>query len=57
MGKKKPETSVEPIHQFNAFLEDYLHDWSMLGSKLRYHCHEGLHSVWILVQYETGEDR
>lgn len=50
--KMKPDTSVEPIHNVNAFLEDHIHDWYLTkNDELRYYSRVCGHNVWILIQY------
>lgn len=44
---------ITPVHLKNAFLEDQHHDWSMFRGDLRYYSRVALHSVWILVEFES----
>ena len=54
----KPEAPDVLVHAQNAFLEDYVHDWTMGGPlsgttemTLRYYSRVATSCVWILVQY------
>lgn len=46
-----PPLPMTPIHGFNAFLEDYVHDWNWANGKFRYYSRVALHNIWILVEY------
>lgn len=51
-SESKPELPFTPIHNHNAFLEDFLHDWNMVNATtLRYYSRVALDSVWILLEY------
>ena len=49
---KTPVLPLTPIHLHGAFLEDYVHDWNMRGSTLRYYSRAIQDKVWILVEYQ-----
>ena len=50
-----PELPMTPQHRFNAFLEDYLHDWRRVGGNgskvLKYGSRFVDNCVWVLVEY------
>lgn len=46
-----PQLPIVPRHGFNAFLEDYIHDWNHTSGRLRYYS-RGIDSrVWILIEH------
>jgi len=49
----KPELPYIPQHQHNAFLEDYIHDWThdRVRGCLRYGSRAMESKVWILVEH------
>lgn len=57
LGEEKPDKDVIPTHNHNAFLEDFIHDWVMMGSTLKYFSRVATHSVWILIQYKEPGDK
>lgn len=53
----KPELPFAPVHRFNAFIEDYVHDWNERkmpdGSlELAYSSRVADGPVWILLEYK-----
>lgn len=50
-GEKSPELPFVPVHNVNAFLEDFVHDWNWAGGKLRYYSRVTDRPVWILLEY------
>ncbi len=52
-----PVLPIAPIHLRGAFLEDFLHDWNMRGTTLRYYSRVMQDNVWILVEYKNEEKR
>lgn len=49
---KKPELPITPVHHKNAFLEDYIHDWSVHGNKFRFATRVTDKGVWLLFEYK-----
>ena len=47
---KRPELPMTPHHHYNAFLEDYVHDWNYGNGKLHY-SRVALDSLWILCEF------
>lgn len=48
-----PTLPFVPVHNKNAFIEDYIHDWTMIDeTTMKYYSRVVLDSVWILVEYE-----
>jgi hypothetical protein len=47
-----PTLPITPVHNYNAFLEDYVHDWQWYeGGKFRYYSRVARDRIWILVEY------
>lgn len=53
----RPELPYTPVHHTNAFLEDYVHDWTHRGGFLRYGSRASEGKVWILVEDLRPEPR
>lgn len=54
---KRPVLPIIPVHNRNAFLEDYVHDWNDVKGKdgqlmLDYSSRVIDRPVWILLEYE-----
>lgn len=54
---KPPVLPIIPVHNVNAFLEDYVHDWNEVRGKdgklmLDYSSRVIDRPVWILLEYE-----
>lgn len=50
---KRPELPIIPTHRGNAWLEDYTHDWSMVGpGAIKYFSRVMNCGVWVLLEYE-----
>lgn len=48
----KPELPYNPRHHYNAFLEDYVHDWNIYGNMLKYYTRAMDRSCWILLEFK-----
>ena len=48
---KKPELPYPPIHHLNAFLEDWLHDWDLVGGMFKYYSRASEGGVWLLLEF------
>lgn len=54
---KKPELPIVPVHNQNAFLEDFVHDWNVQFDResqrrsIRYYSRVVDRPVWILIEY------
>ena len=46
-----PQLPIVPRHMFNAFLEDYIHDWNHTSGRLRYYSRGVESRVWILIEH------
>lgn len=47
-----PALPFTPVHNSNAFLEDWMHDWNIgPGGKLHYASRVIDRDVWILLEY------
>jgi len=42
---------ITPVHNQGCFLEDHIHDWRMIGTRLSYYSRVAESNVWILVEY------
>ncbi len=47
----RPELPYQPVHNVNAFLEDYVHDWNVQGGVLKYYSRVIHSDVWILIEH------
>ena len=50
-AKKKPELPIRTRHGENSFMEDYVHDWNILGGQLHYFTRVMNRSCWILLEW------
>lgn len=49
----KPELPMTPVHLQNAFMEDHVHDWTMVSpTTMQYYSRVAKDSVWILCEFE-----
>ena len=59
-GTDSPKLPFTPVHNENAFLEDYVHDWNLrqtlLGWVLNYYSRVAHHDVWILVEFGKSSE-
>jgi hypothetical protein len=46
----RPELPYQPVHNVNAFLEDYVHDWTHRQGILQYGSRVSGGKIWILVE-------
>lgn len=46
-----PSLPFEPKHNFNAFLEDKMHDWNIHGKKFHYGSRVSEGGVWLLFEF------
>lgn len=51
-----PSLPVVPIHNQNAFKEDRIHDWRIIGTQFRYYTRVMNESVWVLLEYKINLD-
>ncbi len=51
----KPTLPMVPVHNVNAFLEDFMHDWNWRNAKLRYSSRVTEGNNWILCEWESNE--
>lgn len=50
---KQPQLPIVPAHLGNAYLEDYVHDWRMVGpGVIKYFTRVMNCGVWVLLEYE-----
>lgn len=54
VDRDKPFT---PKHMSNAFLEDYVHDWTWRGDRLRYFSRvvDPEDSVWLFCEFDKAD--
>lgn len=48
-----PPQPFTPTHGRNAFLEDYIHDWTMQGRRFLYRSRVADRGVWVLIETRT----
>jgi hypothetical protein len=54
---KKPKLPIQPKHNRNAFMEDYVHDWTYRNGVFSYNSHvmdaerRDSDGAWILIEY------
>lgn len=48
-----PPLPFVPRHHVNAFLEDYVHDWTWRAGRLHYGSRAVPGKVWLLLEYAT----
>jgi hypothetical protein len=48
---KKPELPYHPAHLQNAFIEDWLHDWDLVGGMFKYYSRVSEGGVWLLLEF------
>ena len=46
-----PELPYAPQHMRNAFLEDFMHDWTWRNGQFRYFSRVTRGRVWLLLEY------
>jgi hypothetical protein len=56
---EKPELPARLVHGHNAFLEDYVHDWTLDARGFRYfsRIREKNEPTWIVVEYVAEESQ
>jgi hypothetical protein len=47
-----PELPMRPQHGFNAFLEDFVHDWNWRNGMFRYYSRVSQGEQWLLLEFE-----
>lgn len=52
-SEEKPGLPIKPVHNVNAFLEDYVHDWVYRNGILRYFSRAVHSNVWILIEHKA----
>lgn len=50
--EKPPELPIIPQHNYNAFLEDHSHDWSVRRGKLEYFSRVSNGGGWLLLEWD-----
>lgn len=53
---KPPTLPVYPVHNKNAFLEGYVHDWNWHNGKFRFYTRVNDRSCWVLLEYEDNKE-
>jgi hypothetical protein len=53
---KTPLLPINPVHNHNAFLEDWMHDWNVHGDKFFYFTRIMGRGVWVLFEYTEEVD-
>lgn len=48
---KRPKLPYHPVHNHNAFAEDYVHDWDVRDRKLHYYSRITETPMWLLLEY------
>ena len=46
-----PALPFGPVHNYNAFLEDHIHDWRLESGRLRYYSRVTEGGCWLLLEY------
>ena len=49
----RPTLPYTPMHGYNAFLEDEMHDWTWRGGVFRYRSRVAGSPVWVLLEYNV----
>ena len=47
----RPILPYQPIHHFNAFIEDYVHDWDIRNGFLYYYSRVSGGGTWALLEF------
>lgn len=47
----RPILPYHPVHNFNAFLEDYMHSWNIFNGYLDYYSHISNGGTWALLEF------
>lgn len=50
--EKVPPLPITPRHQYNAFIEDSIHDWDHRKGMLYYFSRVTDRGTWVLLEYE-----
>lgn len=51
-----PSLPFKPIHNENAFIEDYMHDWDISNGKLKYFSRVCFGGVWLLLEFASVDN-